>query len=153
MLEFENHCPLRGFPFCHRKPTERCFRVCLCAPAHPHFPESPFCEISALQKVSSPSLKGFWLLSEVTPLCEQLLHILPLNDFFSGLPQHFYLLAAPPHHTLAFGASASNCYLLEHLCPSLIFICSSPHRHPPFRAPSGLFVLCVLLSRVLLFTS
>lgn len=153
MLEFENHCPLRGFPFRHRNPPKSCFRICLWTPAHPHFPESPLCEISTLQKVFFPSLKGFWLVSEVIPPSEQLLHILPLDGFFSGLPQHFYLLASPLHHTPAFGASASNCYLLELVCPSLIFIYSSPRRHPPFKAPSGLFILCVLLSRVFPFTS
>lgn len=44
-----------------------------------------------------------------------------MNSFLSALPRHCPLLPSPPHHTPAFGVLASDCRLLQHACPSLVF--------------------------------
>lgn len=99
--------------------------ILLCPTAHPRFHGCTLCEVLILQKDSLLSSKGFWLLHKVTPPFEQLLHILPFYGSLSHLPQHFLLLTSPPHCLLAFGASASNWYLLERTRPALLISSSS----------------------------
>lgn len=142
--------PQEDFPFATESPLKDASGYTSELLPTPIFLRVPFVKYPSSKK--SASLKGFWLLSEVTPPSEQLLHILPSNGLFTGLSQHFHLLASLPHHTPAFGALLQIDISLN-TCPFLIFICFSPRRHSPFKTPSGLFILCVLLLRVLSFTS
>ena len=140
MLKFENHCPLRGFPFPHIKALERCLRVCPCALLTPIFLGAPFAKsppsrrfLTFLERFLA-SLQGYPTLWAITS--DSAFEWFPFRSSSAFSPSGFPSIA--PYHPISFSASASSCSLLEHTCPSLLTYSSSvlhintlPLRHLP----------------------
>lgn len=143
---FENHCPLRGFPFPHIKaPWKMPQSMPLCPSAHPHFPGSPICEVLTFQKipylpwkVSGLSTRLPHPLSNYFRFC---LWMVPFQIFLSIFSFWLPLYCSIPSHIL-------QCFWFRLLPPwthmsisSYLFLICPPHKHPSLKAPSSLHSL------------